>query len=177
MSALQQQPDETKFESMIRGITRNVRKEQLRKNWYKNADQIEREVRHGERHDPLLGWCRDNSLLLAHRLAEQGYEPHIIWGAIDRELDRNLETVADATANGYLHFWVEIPTPSTNSDMLIAEIASEYEGGVRVTTQTPSHYTRPEQSRLKYDEDIVTTLQLSSLDGYEHLKSEGLVIG
>lgn len=158
----------------VREIVEQTRSQQLAE-WEDDPETVDKLVESGEMVDPLLGHCPSNATALASQLHSAGYTPTIVYGGLV-DGDVTIDTVQEAFRLVRFHIWVEIP-PGTNDDApLIVEIAAEYDGGVRISNELPDHYTRPPESRIKYDPDIVTPARLRNINGYNHLKDEDLVL-
>lgn len=161
----------------IRSIAESARDHRLIEFCGYDPERVNEMVAADEMTDPLLGHCPENAERLARRLYCHGYTPEIIYGAaVDGCKDLTVETVEEAFRLMYFHIWVEVPPAETDaSQPLIAEIAAEPDGGIRVTDELPDNYTRPPESRVVYDPTTVTPKQLRSIGGYQNLKEKGLI--
>jgi hypothetical protein len=143
-----------------------------------SPDRINQHVEDGEITDPLIGRCHENAALLAKRLDQNGFNPHVIWGCISPRNDSVPENIPEAEQSGQVHLWVEVaPTEATsNTDRLVCELAIEPDGGARVADTVPDNYHYLPRSRIRYDRDIVNSRQLRNIEGLEYFEDCGLIV-
>lgn len=137
---------------------------------------------------PLLDYCHENALVLARSLAEQGYTPRLVWGAIvdphetiaQHDTDFSTYTVEDCEHDGLVHFWVEIT--DGNPKPIVCEIACETEldesvsrGEAIAVRGRPDNYYVPPNALIRYD-DVLTHDDLLSLEHYYDLLNRGFII-
>lgn len=133
------QPD-SKLEQMVEAIVIETRNKQLRDLGY-DPETILTEMENGTRTDPLVGNCVENANRLASELKAVGFDPDVVHGAIKpRKGAQSISTTTEAKKLGCVHYWVEVPQPRKTDAPLIAEMAAEPDGGVRVTESLPESY-------------------------------------
>jgi hypothetical protein len=165
--------DVTDHYNKIWEIIEETRRERISEDFGLDPEEVNSDE--WEHEDPLLGYCHENAELLARRLSQEGYDPEIIWGAIVEPGTVAPKTIKEAESQGAIHFWVEI-SPDNSDVNIIAELCKEPNGWPQVTRNLPDHYSRPPESRIKYERGTVTSSILRNQEGYQFLKDEGLVL-
>lgn len=175
--------DQARFET-ISEIVSDTRDERLTDDFSLKPERLNRQVSVGAITDPLLGYCHENARLLAKRLSEHGFEPHIIWGSLSPSSGSPPETIPVAEEMGLIHFWVEVAADPAavasgqleDTEWIVCEIAAEPDGGTRVTKTLPETYHYLPESRMEFDPSVISSRQLRNLEGHEYIADSELVV-
>lgn len=147
-----------------------VRRQIVREEWEVTEGTLE------DNEDLMLGYCHSNAILTCRELASRGYDPRLVWGALNYGSPcQDPKSVVEVEKNGGVHFWTEI---DRDRETVILDPAQETEtatGSSLITTELPDEYVRLPDGQFVFHEDISPD-HLRNVDGYDTLVNKGYLI-